>query len=136
MKKEIFHLKNNAARVVFSAMLLLIAVLQINAQSTNSPKAGDSSQIPPEFISSTTFSVDKLVNPVLVLNSSTPYFTEIDVVDGNIKLIENVIITDVKDADDHIVERGFNFSAVPPGTYYAKGVLTGTMVYYQIFLTD
>lgn len=137
MKKEIFQLQKNAIRILLTVMLFLTAGMhQINAQNTETLKVGGSSQIPPEFISDTTFSVTKSINPILSFDATTPYFTEIEIVDQAAILVKKVVINDIRDADNNIVKKEFNLAEVPSGTYYAKGMLTGTLVYYEITLIN
>lgn len=137
MKKIIFQFNRHVIKLILPTMFIFSATAHITAQTSNiSGKTTASSQIPPEFISKTTFTVIKSANPILSFDETTPYFENLEIVDDSINLIENVVVTPVKDEDENVIKLMFNFSAVPPGTYYAKGMLTGTMVYYPINLTN
>lgn len=133
MKKQMIQFKKNAIKLAFGTLLMVAAgASQINAQTVESSARGGKNEIPSEFLSATAFNVNKTANPVLAFDAATPYFKELNIVDGTNKPLQSVIATDRTDANNNIVKREFNFSAVTPGTYFAKGMLTGTLVYYQI----
>lgn len=130
MKKEIFKLKKNATTLLLTTLLFCMAgAVQINAQ--NLILLGKS-EIPQELISATKYSITKSVQPALSFNSTTPYFETLEVVNENNQVMESVITSDITNADSTVVNRVFDFTRVSPGIYYAKGVLTGAFVFYQI----
>jgi len=137
MKKKYFNLKKNIVQIILAAILFFVAgIVQIKAQNNEPPRKSSSTSIPPEFISATEFRVNKSVSPILVFDDSIPYFTQIEIVDGSTNLVQKIVISEVKDSEGNIIKKEFNFSDVPSGTYYAKGMLTGTLVYYRINLAD
>lgn len=130
MKKQIIQIKKNTLKVFFAALLFLFAgAAQINAQNL---AMFDKSEIPQELISPTKYSITKSVQPELSFDSSTPYFDTLEVVDYNNQLLATVIATNVTNSDSTVINRVFDFSRVSPATYYAKGELTGAIIYYQI----
>lgn len=132
MKNLLIIFKSTALKMAFATLIVFAASLfQINAQTAQNLKEGKR-EIPIEFISTTKFLVIKSANPTLSFTDSTPYFTELNIVDEFTRPLQSVVAININDAKDEIVRREFNFSAVAPGNYYAQGMLTGTMVYYPV----
>lgn len=137
MKKQMLQFKKIAVKFAFGMLLIFAAgIFQIKAQTVATPMKGGNDVVPSEFISPTKFSVTKTVDPSITFDEMTPYFTELYIVNPADNEVNTVLVIDETDASNNIVKRKFDFTAVPSGIYYAKGLLTGTLVYYQINLLN
>lgn len=86
--------KNTIAKLIFTVLFICTAMIQkVNAQTQSLAKAGASNkeQVIPTALIAKTYTVNKSVSPKISFDASTPFFSQLTMVDSNSNPVKNMI---------------------------------------------
>lgn len=116
---------------MFSTLQKIISGLLVIAGITFSQSL--MAQIPAQLISPNVYTLHKLSNNnSIIFDSTTPYVEYLVIVDSNGEPCPSILAN----YNSTINKKTFDFSLTPNGIYYAKGLVTGSGIFYKINVID